>query len=214
MKKRLLVGFVLLLAMTTLCGCGIVRDVVENVLGARQGTDYAISSAQQNRQDEGDGWVSMDAAPTLNSVERKVWNEVSDVEKPSGELSPSEDAGTDVAVLLAQKGSYRVIEERTTSCLMEIMAPDMRAVFSEAAANLQARDTVTLDTYDQEVELLLKDMAAILQREDVAYVTAQVNVELVDGEPVLSYEFYDALYGGLFTVMEEVAAAYEGGASE
>jgi hypothetical protein len=195
----LAVGIVL-----TLCSCGLVRMVTQSIFS--DGSDTHAGTEETHN--------SVVQAPRKGSAEYEVWEEIPEPKLPEEALTPSEAAGSEIAVLLAQMGSYQVKEKRSDRWVMEVTAPDMRKVFSKAQKDLNANGSIPVEEYDAAMEQLMESVCAQLRSGNVSYVTREVTVKVSGGEPVLDEAFYDALYGGMLSMLTEAYEAYAGGAAQ
>ena len=195
----LAVGMVL-----ALCSCGLVRMVTQSIFS--EGSDTHAGAEETHN--------SVVKAPRKGSAEYEVWEEIPEPKQPEEAVNASEAAGSEIAVLLAQMGSYKVTEKRSDRWVMEVTAPDMRKVFSRAQKDLNANGSIPVEEYDAAMEQLMENVCSQLRSGNVSYVTKEVTVKVSGGEPVLDEAFYDALYGGMLSMLTEAYEAYAGGAAQ
>ena len=99
---------------------------------------------------------------------------------------------------------------------MEVTAPDMQVVIDGAylsvSRHMMGRDLSDPANYDEAVSKFIRTINTTLWNVDVRTVTTTVVLEKQGGVPQLSYEFADALYGGLLSAAENYQQQYlEGG---
>jgi len=140
---------------------------------------------------------------------------VSDVQQEQNmpRLNESEQKGRDVAATIESMTECKVVKENEEKCVMKITAPDMQYVMRRAMEQLQER-SVSVEEYDAAVNDMLADIQQVLSEPDVPMVTTHVELDVADGDPVYTAEYYNALYGGLFEATASIEALYMGDESE
>ncbi len=204
MFRKILAAVLAAGMVLTLCSCGLVRMVTQSIFSDGSDTHAGVEETHN----------SVVQAPRKGSAEYEVWEEIPEPKLPEEALTPSETAGNQVAVLLAQMGSYEVKEKRSDRWVMEVTAPDMRKVFAKAQKDLNANGSIPVEEYDAAMEQLMENVCGQLRSGDVSFVTKEVTVKVSGGEPVLDEAFYDALYGGMLSMLTESYEAYAGGAAQ
>ena len=107
-------------------------------------------------------------------------------------------------------------KDSADSCTVEVISPDMQVVIEGAYLNMSLRmigcDLSDPVIYDKAVSEFIDSINTSLRDVDVRTVTSTVVLEKENGVPQLSYEFADALYGGLLSAAESYQQQYlEGG---
>lgn len=204
MMKKIAAVLLAVILMTTLCSCGMTRKIAKVI----------ANEIIEHREEKNGQQNTNSSAPKKGTAEYAVWEEIPEPKSPEQAVNAAEETGNTIAQLLSEMGSYRVIEKKSDRWVMEVTAPDMRKVFAHAQEKLDARGDLPIEEYDAALEQMLDDICNELRSGKVEYVTQQVTVQVSDGEPVLDAAFYDALYGGMLTVLTESYEAYAGGAMQ
>lgn len=189
MKRMVRIAALLLAAVllcASLCGCAVVRKMWERFSGEKQEHSAAEDAV---------------LTPAPETV-------VSQVEAPKS--NAQELQGQSVAELIVDMGSVEVVRETKQRMVLEITAPDMRAVMNKAGEQLKQREVAPEDMQQATADVL-NDIERLLHTNGVPMVTRRVELDKKDGEPLYTYEYYDALYGGLLEVTRELEEAYAGG---
>ena len=132
---------------------------------------------------------------------------------PSAEKAPEAvTQGEDIAEMIYQRAYYEVLSVNGNYCTVQVTAPDMQTIywdaFEQATANYSGVDTYA----NEEMEtILLNIIFTQLESGNYPQRQATLDLELINGQPALTYEFADAMYGGMLTVKDEMLAAYEEG---
>ncbi|MBQ3201801.1 MAG: hypothetical protein IJB22_07770 [Clostridia bacterium] len=124
--------------------------------------------------------------------------------------------GNSIAERIYELSSWHVTKDKKNSCTVEVTAPDMQVVIDGAylsvSRHMMGRDLSDPANYDEAVSKFIRTINTTLWNVDVRTVTTTVVLEKQDGVPQLSYEFADALYGGLLSAAESYQQQYlEGG---
>lgn len=183
--KRMVRSAALLLATVllcaSLCGCAVIQKVWEKMSGGKQ----------------------EDAVPT--PMPETV---VLQVEKPK--YTAQEQKGQLIAERITDMGSVEVVRETRKRMTLDITAPDMHVVMNEACEQLKKRAVAPEDMV-QATDDVLNDIESLLQTNGVPMITRRVELEKKGGETQYTYEYYDALYGGLLEAVRELEETYAGG---
>lgn len=147
-----------------------------------------------------------------DAVESAVAEELyafSGTEPMQAERSDAVQAGQSAAQLMRNKVAWKIEESHRDYCIVVFTAPDMNAVLRDAADLLQ-QHPIRQSEYDAAVQAITEYICDCLREEDCPTVTTRVKVMLEDGEPVMTDEVYDAMYGGLFSALEQIETLYGG----
>lgn len=110
---------------------------------------------------------------------------------------PAEAAGSASEAAILEQVTCSVLSDTDDTVTLEVRAPDMGLMMDELVAFGGSAETV-IDA---------------LQRGDYTLRTVQITLELDEtGQPVDSYAFLDAMYGGLYSWLSALEAGMEVGA--
>jgi len=169
-----------------------------------------LSSLLFSKDEPDSGYVQMNNQEPY-SIEAKNAISAAIPEAPVIEKKPEMvTAGDNIAEMIYQRAYYDVISVDGNICTVQVVAPDMQVIYWDAFEQA----TVGYGGPDAEasaqMETVLMDIV-YTQLESGNYPVRQTVIELefLGGEPRLTYEFADAMYGGMLTVYGEMMAAYE-----
>lgn len=156
--------------------------------------------------------VTEDYTETYNTeVENAILADIPDVPF-AGKPSESVSQGENIAEMIYQRAHYDVVSATNYDCTVLVTAPDMQVIywdaFEQATQNYNGADAAA----SAEMETVLLNII-YTQLESGNYPQRQttLTLELVNGHPQFTYEFADAMYGGMLTVWEQMTASYEEG---
>jgi len=132
---------------------------------------------------------------------------------PSAEKAPELiTAGDNIAEMIYQRAYYEVLSTNGSFCTVQVNAPDMQVIYWDAFEQATAAYSGADADASAQMEAELMELIRI-QLESGNYPLRQVTLELefLNGQPQLTYEFADAMYGGMLTVYQDMIAAYEEG---
>ncbi len=139
------------------------------------------------------GTESTPAVPASNSP-AEVFTEYLKEKTALPEEEETSPGGAAEAAII-ENGSYEIVSQTDTTVTLKITAPDMSAMLQAAA----------------EGELTTDNILAALDSGTTPTVTNEVTVELDEtGNPVESWDFVDAMYGGLLSYLEQAMREMEG----
>lgn len=93
-----------------------------------------------------------------------------------------------------EHSSYEIVSIDDTTCSIQVTAIDAQDMLNRANEMVLERSIV--DIYEA--------LDFILEYEDYSLISRDVVLEIIDGEVVVSNEFYDAMSGGLFSYPTEM----------
>lgn len=119
------------------------------------------------------------------------------------------DAGTLIAEIIYQNMSYEVLSVMDGKCIVSVTAPDMNALFFDVFNPDDYGTATSMEEYNANVDYVLEQISTKLSNGDFKNITKEVELPLNDnGEIEVTYEFVNAIYGGLLTVQEELLNNY------
>ena len=124
--------------------------------------------------------------------------------------SEAVEAGNRAADLLQQRVSWKILEAKDDVCTIEFTAPDMDWITRKAYSTMIESSDAAQSDHSALVVQLTEDMIRILKSGDYPTVTETVELEIEDGQPVMDREAYDAMYGGVLSVVQAIEEAGRG----
>lgn len=199
--KYLLLILILALVLCTATGC-------LSVLGLLFGGGGSGNDASPQPQEVIPTPAPQDNSPVEYSIQEQLPQ--APVPTPARDVSGNKALGQNVAEMIYQRASYQVTWSDGATCTVLVTAPDMKTLFEETPT-VAVDATQDPDAADREEQIFLATLADRLERGDYPILQTQLTMEMEYGEPVLTYEFVDAMYGGMLTVWEELVASAEVG---
>ena len=196
--SALLALMILIIMLLSLTGC------VSALLVSLFGSSDSDTASEQVRQEP-------DTEIYNTEVENAIYAEIPDApfaEKPAESVTEGEN----IAEMIYQRAYYDVLSTDGAMCTVQVTAPDMQVIywdaFDQATQSYSGADAEA----SAEMEAILMNII-FTQLETGNYPTRQttLDLELINGQPQLTYEFADAMYGGMLTVWEQLMTAYEEG---
>ncbi len=152
------------------------------------------------------------AAVLQKSPKEKVTENMNSLLLQEKEQLDPESVGTKIAEAIYSNVSFEVMSANRETAKIVIHSPDIYSVYM---AEVQRKGDVvpqTASEYEQLVSSLLDSVYAKLKDGDYKMKTTETVVQLNDEHEIeLSYEFVDALYGGLLSLQDESVNSYIGG---
>lgn len=118
--------------------------------------------------------------------------------------------GVQIAELIFEKTTYTIEDVSENQCIVNIVAPNVSEIFWDCfnAENYTDLKKEDYQTAEDELMSMIKD---VLKKNEYSFKETRLEVPLVNGEPQVTYELADALYGGLYSLVDELAEYYSQG---
>ena len=132
---------------------------------------------------------------------------------PSAEKAPEAvSEGDNIAEMIYQRAYYNVTSVNGSLCTVQVTAPDMQIIYWDAFSLATEEYSGADAEASAEMETRLMNII-FTQLESGNYPLRETTLELeiLNGQPQFTYEFADAMYGGMLTVWQELVTAYEEG---
>ena len=115
------------------------------------------------------------------------------------------DLGSIISNEMLQKAEYKVLFLTEESCTLEVTAPDFHSIVFSLLAKYESDNP---DEYEKLTINFMNDILDAMQHGSYSTRVVQITLPVVDGKPVITDEFVDAIYGGLLTVKDEIIEKY------
>ena len=113
--------------------------------------------------------------------------------------------GSIISNEMLQKAEYKVLFLTEESCTLEVTAPDFHSIVFSLLAKYESDNP---DEYEKLTINFMNDILDTMQHGSYSTRVVQITLPVVDGKPVITDEFVDAIYGGLLTVKDEIIEKY------
>lgn len=164
------------------------------------------------------GAVKLFSGPSEKSVSKAI-NEVflAPLENTAPQPEPGMDEaeyvrlenknkGASIDGLILQNMTYKVVSVSKENCVIEVSAPDMKKIFTDAM-EIEMPDVESDAEFEYAKSSLMDYITMRLQSGNYDVLESTVTVPMNDKEPEMTFELTDAMYGGFLSMFEELITA-------
>lgn len=153
--------------------------------------------------------VCIVAFTNSNVSKKEVNTQIETILNSNAPQEDSTETGTLIAETIYKNMSYEVTTIKDGKCTISVTAPDMNTLFFDVFKPDNYDKATSMEQYNANVDDVLEQISTKLSNGDFKNVTKEIELPLNDnGEIEITYEFVDAIYGGLLTVQEELLTNY------